>query len=244
MPLRTIAIGALATFLVLGTLSNLLFLAAFRFRVDWFLDPVQIVGAGATSAELFRWAVVTDLLSYYFATAVLAYVLWRVLRPIDPVMADLSSMAACGYVVAGGTGAAALAFIGPMLMHAHSTAATSDQTSIAAMFGLLLDVVWRAIWQFLDGILLSAWWLGVGLLLRGVQPGLSRLSLALAAAAIIGAACNVFGLALARDVMLGIIFSLWTAWGSWLLVLFVRRDEPLVRGGRPNDEPRPHWRLS
>jgi hypothetical protein len=46
-------------------------LAAFQFRLDWFLEPTRILAAGATSAELFRWAAVLDLLGYYIATAVL-----------------------------------------------------------------------------------------------------------------------------------------------------------------------------
>ena len=49
-------------------------------------------------------------------------------------------------------------------------------------------MVWRAIWQLLDGILLALWWLGIGLLVREDLPGLSRLSLALAAAAVVGVA--------------------------------------------------------
>jgi hypothetical protein len=226
--LRALAIGVLATMLLVGLGSNLLFLAAVGFRLEWFGDPVAMVRAGATSAELLRWATVTDLLSYYLGTAVLAYVLWRILRPIDHAIADLSSMAALGFVIAGGIGAAALAFLGPMLMHAHAAADSGDQARIAAMFAALIEVVWRAIWQFLDGILLAAWWLGIGLLLRGVRPGLSRLSFVLAGTSIVGAACNVMGLALARDVMLGTVFSLWTAWWIWLLLLFVRRQEPFA----------------
>jgi hypothetical protein len=48
--LRTIAIGALLVSLGVGMASNLLFLAAFQFRVDWFLEPTGILGAGETSA--------------------------------------------------------------------------------------------------------------------------------------------------------------------------------------------------
>jgi hypothetical protein len=36
----------------------------------------------------------------------------------------------------------------------------------AGMFATVLEVVWRAIWQFLDAILMAAWWLGIGSLLR------------------------------------------------------------------------------
>jgi len=91
----------------------------------------------------------------------------------------------------------------------------------------LFELVWRAIWQMLDGILLAAWWLGIGLLVRADLRGLSRLSLALAAVAVVGVAANLTGLNLVRDAMLGITFTLWTAWWIWLMVLLLRLQRPL-----------------
>lgn len=190
---RFAAIGALIASLTIGLASNVLFLAAFQFRIDWFLDPGQMVSAGTTSAELLRWASVLDLVGYYLATGVLAYALWRVLRPRDPVLADLSTLAAIGYTVAGGTAAAVLAMVGPMLMEQHASATGVEQATIGAFFALLFEGVWRSVWQLLDGILLAAWWLGIGLLLRRDHPLVSRFSLALAGAAAIGVVLNILG---------------------------------------------------
>jgi hypothetical protein len=216
---RTAGIAALSVSLGFGMTSNLLFLAAFQFRLNWFREPTRVLGGGAASAELLRWAAVLDLIGYYLATAVLAYVLWQWLRPRNPVIADLSAMAALGYVLAGGIGAAVLAMVGPMLMHNFTEAAAADRALIATQFAVLFELVFRAIWQLLDGILLAAWWLGIGLLVRADLPGLSRLSQALAAVAVIGVAANLIGLSLVRDLMLGITFALWTAWWIWLIVL-------------------------
>jgi hypothetical protein len=69
---------------------------------------------------------------------------------------------------------------------------------------------------------LAAWWLGIGLLVRSDLLGLSRLSLALAAVAVVGVAANIIGLSLVKDVMLAITFTLWTAWWVWLMVLLLR----------------------
>jgi hypothetical protein len=99
-----------------------------------------------------------------------------------------------------------------MLMHAYTDATAAAQALIATQFATVLQVVWRAIWQFLDAILVTVWWLGIGWLLRPDHRRLSRLSLALAAAATVGAAANVAGLHLVRDVLLGVLFTLWTAW--------------------------------
>jgi hypothetical protein len=86
--LRRAGIGALLVSVSAGMVSNLLFLAAFQFRLDRFLEPTLILASGATPAELLRWAAVLDLFGYYLATAVLAYVLWRQLRPRNPLIAD------------------------------------------------------------------------------------------------------------------------------------------------------------
>ena len=226
MSFRSAGVVALVVSIGVGMTSNLLFLAAFQFRIDWFLEPNLMLGAGAASAELLRWAATLDLIGYYLASAVLAYVLWRMLRPRHPLLADLSTLAAFGYALAGGAGAAILATVGPMLMYDHLAATSAEQTAIAMQFTLLFEVVWRSIWQFLDGIFVSTWWLGIGLLVRAAQPGLARLSLALSAAAAIGVIFNLLGLDLARDASLGAVFSLWTAWWIWLLVLFSKREDP------------------
>jgi hypothetical protein len=223
--LRTAGIAALLVSIIAGITSTLLFLAAFQFRLDWFQEPTRILAAGAASAELLRWGSVLDLFGYYLPTAVLAYVLWRQLRPRNPLIADLSTLAGFGYALAGGAGAAVLAVFGPMLMLAYTEATTTDQVVITAQFATLMQVVMRSIWQFLDGILIGVWWLGIGLLLRPDRPRLSVLSLVLAAGAAVGAFVNLVGLSLIRDVLLGVLFIMWAAWWVSLLVVFVREPQ-------------------
>ena len=70
-------IAALLVSIVIGMTSNVLFLAAFQFQLDWFREPTLSLAGGATSAELLRWASFLDLIGYYLATAVVAYVLWQ-----------------------------------------------------------------------------------------------------------------------------------------------------------------------
>lgn len=227
MTLRRAGMVGLLVTLVLGGVSGVLFLAAFQLRLDWFADPAPMVAAGPGSAELLRWAAITDLFSYYLATAVVAYVVWTVLRPRGRAIADLATLGAFGYVLAGGAAATALAFVGPRLMHEYS-AAGADQAALAVTFGVLAEVVFSAIWQFLDAWLLAFWWVGVGILLRTAQPGFARLSLALAAVAAIGSAFTVVDLEVARYAGLALFFLLWTAWSVWLLVLLWRRRAPFA----------------
>jgi hypothetical protein len=225
--MRRAAIGALLLTVGLGSIAGVLFLGAFQLRLEWFADPAPMVAAGATSAELLRWAAVADLFSYYLATGVVAYVLWTALRPRGRPLADASALGAFGYVLAGGIGASALAMVGPMLMHEHARAG-ADQAAVTIAFGVLMEVVFSAIWQFLDPMFLAIWWFGVGLLMRADQPGFSRLSLALAGLAPIGALATALDLVVMRYAALGVFFVLWLAWSLWLLVLLWRRRAPFA----------------
>ena len=222
--LRRAGIAASLVSISAGITSTVLFAAAYQFRPD-IQEPTRLVAAGATSAELLRWAAVLDLFGYYLPTAVLAYVLWRQLRPRNPVIADLSTMAGVGYALAGGAGAAVLAVFGSSLMHDYTDASPADRVVITAQFAAMTEVIMRSIWQFLDGILIGAWWLGIGLLLRPDRPRLSVLTLVLAAVAVVGAFVNLVGLSLVRDLLLGVLFILWTVWWISLLVVFLRQRE-------------------
>lgn len=225
--LRPILIGALLVHIGLGMASNLAFLAAFQFRVEWFIEPAGLVAGGPVSAELLRWAAAADLFSYYLPTAVIAYALWRTLRQRAPLVADLATLAALGFTARGGVAAATLALVGPVLMHEYA-AASPERETVALLFGLLTDTVFRAIWQFIDAILIGAWWLGLGLLIRTVQPRFAALQFVIAITAFLTAALTMTGTGLTSHVLLGLFFAGWLAWAIWLLVLVWRRAPPFA----------------
>jgi hypothetical protein len=103
-----------------------------------------------------------------------------------------------------------------------SVAIVGSRAATAYGNGIATDL---GVWQFLDAILLAVWWLGIVWLVRVDRPRLSRLSLVLAAAAAAGAVANVAALSLVRDVLLGVLFVLWTAWWISLLVVFGRQSQ-------------------
>lgn len=222
--MRRAAIVSLTVTVVLGMISNLMFLWAAEFQIERLIDPVRLL-EGNTSAILLRWAAVTDMLSYYLPTAIVAVVLWHVLRPRSPLLTDLATLGALAFAVAGGEAAAALAVAGSSLLEAHA-AAGSDQAATATVFAVLVEVVFRAVWQLFDTLVAGAWMIGLGILFRTDQLGFARLSLTLGGFMWLVTVCNVLELSLARDIALAAVFAIWAAWSIWLLLLLKSRVAP------------------
>ncbi len=147
------------------------------------------------------------------------------LRGRRPIVALGALLGALGYVIAGSIGAASLALVGPALLREYAQAG-ADQAAIAVAFGLLTEVVFRAIWQLLDGILIAVWMMGVALSVWPDQPAFARLSVSLGTLFLVSATFDAVGLGLARDATLGLIFGLWFIWDAWLAVLLWRRSAP------------------
>lgn len=225
LTLRTAALGAITLTVALGMISNLLFVAAFQFRLDWLFEPALAVTAGAASAELLKWAAITDLFSYYLPTAVVAIALWVALRAEGEVIAGLATIAALAYVIAGSIGAGALAMGGSLLLREHA-APGADQAAIGVAFATLIEVVWRGIWQLIDLVFVGTWMLGIARLIRRFQPRFAMLTLVVGLLALTIAAFSVLGLALGRDVALGLLFAALAAWSIWLGMLLWRRSTP------------------
>jgi hypothetical protein len=223
--LREAMICAIIVTVALGVVSDLLFVAALQFRLDWFADPALLVAGGSASAELLHWAALTDLFSYYLPTTVVALGLWAGLRGRRPIIALGALVGALGFVIAGSIGAASLAMAGPTLIREYAQPG-ADQPAIAVAFGLLADVVFRALWQLVDGVFIAVWMIGVGLLMRTDQPSFARLSESLGVLFLAGTTFNLLGFGLARDATLGVVFVAWVVWDIWLATLVWRRRSP------------------
>jgi len=217
--------AAIAAFLLagLGAVSTLLFVAAFQFRSDWFADPALAVAGGEGGAPILQWAALTDLFSYYLPVALIALAIRVAIRPRSPLIVDIATLAALGYVIAGSIGVTALASAGPAMMREYD-APGADKAVTAVAFRLLIEVVFRGLWQTLDPILLGFWFLVVGRLTQPRRHAWGALAMALGAVLWLGVPAGVFGLALVRDLLSGIVAVLGFAWALWLGALLARRS--------------------
>ena len=223
--LRKAAVAALIVSVGLGVVSDLLFLAAFQFRFDWLADPGLLVGGGPASAGLLRWAALADLCSYYLPTALICLALWAATRSRRPTLALGTMLAGLAYVLAGSLAGASLAMAGPSLLLAYGSPG-ADQGAISVVFGFLTEVVFRAVWQLVDGIFIAVWMVGIALLLRTDEPRFARLSVVIGALFLVSAAFNALGVDVGRDATLVLVFVVWIVWDAWLAVLIWRGRAP------------------
>ena len=159
-------------------------------------------------------------------------------RGQSPILATAALFGALGYVIAGSIGAAGLAMAGPTLIRQYAQPG-AEQTAIATTFGLLTDVVFRAVWQLVDGIFIAVWVIVTGVLIRIDQPAFACLARALGVLFLISAMFNVLGFGLARDATLGVVFVAWIVWDLWLARLIWGRRSPfgnLARQAPQRDE--------
>ena len=214
--------AAIAAFLLagLGAVSTVLFVATFQFRSDWFADPALAVAGGA---PLLQWAALTDLFSYYLPVALIALAIRVAIRPRSPMIVDIATLAAIGYVIAGSIGVTALASAGPALMREYD-APGADKAATAVAFRLLIEVVFRGLWQTLDPILLGFWFLVVGRLTQPRRHAWGVLAMTLGGVLWLGVPAGVFGLAFLRDLLSGIVAVLGFAWALRLGALLARRS--------------------
>ena len=224
LPLRRTAIVATFLMAFLGLISDVIALAAFQFRIDWFLDPAMAVAGGSSTAELLYWAAITDLFSYYLPMAPIAVALWASLRAGPSLLIDAATLAAFGFVVIGSVGAVSLATVGPSLVRTYAEAG-QDQAAAALAFSQLINLVW-GLWQLLDPIFLGPFFLSVGWLTRPRQRRFGNVSIVLGLLMIGAAAATILRLDQLRFAMYGPAVILWFVWATWLGLLLLQR-EPL-----------------
>jgi hypothetical protein len=165
-----------------------------------------MIEGGRLSAELLRWAAITDLFGYYVPMLPIIAVSWTEVRHRSPLAVGGACVAAVAYVVIGGTGAAALAILGPPLIEAFA----GGDPAARPDFEALIDLVFRTVWQTVGLALIGGWFLVIGAL-HDRSP-IRTLSLAIGSAALAGVAANVTDLNLPRDVFVALTLGLWLVW--------------------------------
>ena len=219
---RFAALAAIISFpLALGGIVLSGIAIDFKF-MDATTNPAVWLAVGADGANLLRWGMILDMLSYYLPLLPVALFFWRWLRSRNPDWVLFYTSCGLGYILLGTIGAVILAAVHPPLINAYAQATVEQRYVLETVFRTIWNMVYRGIWGILDELLIGVWFLGIGLLLRDEWRLFSIFSIILGISALLGWLGIILGIeALA---LLGAIYGLLApVWALWLGIDLLRK---------------------
>ena len=158
-------IGNAATLLVsVGGDSNALF------------DGAEMLRLGAPAAQMFHASMVLDLLGYLSFAPVVLFCSWR-LQQTDDGLISLYAFGGVAYSLLGAVGAVVIDAVFPQLMAGYASTPAAQQQVLQLVARILYRAVEHGIWNPLEVLMVSVWFLGLGLILRRRRAGLGILAL-------------------------------------------------------------------
>lgn len=175
--------------LISSAVSGLLFLLAIDGHLTEIFHIERLVDQAPENAELFRWAMILDMLGYYVLLAPLFVAVGRHLYDLGEQTAALWTIGALMYVTAGSVAAMAFAYGVPPLLRGYAHAPGLAREGLVLALTALGEAAGRGVWQTFDPIVVGAWALASGLALRRLgRRFLGPVGVALGSAAILFAA--------------------------------------------------------
>lgn len=236
---RLMAAGSAVLSAPVAYLAEVLGVVAIDFDPTAFSEPSTIIALGTEGATLIWWGMRLNLFGYYLLVAPAVVFLWYWLRPKDPPLVTLLTVAGLAYVLSGALAATINAVIWPDLMTQYARAGPDQQAVIETVFSPHAMTTVVVLWGILNRTMAAVWWVGIGALLRSERRWLGLFTLGLGAISAIAALGNL--LDVAPLVGLGTMGYLLLAplWALWLGVDLWRR--PVESVGVETAEPAPRW---
>jgi hypothetical protein len=207
---------------VLILAATVVLLMAVDFNFEFLSDPGSLITAGldAGAAGLFRWGSILELFGYFLFLIPATLYIWYWLKPRNSEWVTLYTFLGLTSIVLGVIGAAIRATFWPAMMVAYPQATEAERQTLEIVFKSFTDFNFEGLYA-LDSILAGAWWLGIGLTLRGERRILG-IATAIMGAAILGAG---FGWLLRVDPLarLETVYFLEPFWAIWLGLVIWRR---------------------
>ena len=176
-------------------------------------DGAEMLRLGAPAAAMFHVSMVFDLLAYLSLAPVVLY-FWASFKPGREGLVSLYTFCGVAYSLLGSIGAVVIDAVFPQLM----TNFASTPAAQREMLQLIARVLYRAtehgIWNPLEVLMVSIWFLGIGLLLRQARAGLGILAIVIGAVGLL----DPLGWIIGSDTVLSIggfgniLIPVWTAW--------------------------------
>ncbi len=203
--------GILTTLFMIGNIVTLL--ASVGKDTNALFDGAEMVRLGAPAAPMFHASMVFDLLAYLSFAPVVVFC-WAWLKQGNEGLVSLYAFCGVAYSLLGSIGAVVIDAVFPQLMAEFAAAPAAQQETLKLIARVLYRAVEHGIWNPLEVLMVSVWFLALGLLLRRRIPGLGNLALVTGALGLL----DPLGWIIGSDTVLGIggfsniLLPIWTAW--------------------------------
>jgi hypothetical protein len=195
----------------LAAANILAMFGAVHFDTSAMANPIALLHEGRSSATLWRWAMIFDLLGYYLLIVPAVLVLRQSLRSEQPEWVDLGCGCLLTYSLIGAIGGAVLATAIPPLMNAYS-AVGSHHYVLTAVFNGYSNAIYRGMWNLLEELLAGIGWLVLGSAMCRVDGRLGLLTVLLGAACLVDAFGVMINAGAVADAGLGVYLVLAPTW--------------------------------
>ncbi len=202
--------------------SGIFGFSAIDFDFEVMADPASVLTIGGQAAETLRWGLVFELFGFFLLLAPAALYLWHWLRPHSPNLVNLFTVFGLASFLIGGAEAATRLGVLPAAINAYGQASGSEREMLAVAFQMFNDVYWGGLIVTVN-LLLSAWLLGIGLMMRRERRAFGLFTAILGVGYFLSIAVIVFRIDQLAPVQ-G-IFVLFPIWTLWLGLVVWRRAE-------------------
>jgi hypothetical protein len=189
-------------------------------------EAATFIALGTDAVDPVRWGLWLSMFGSYLLMVPVALLLLRWLRQDDPVVADLSAVAAGFYILLGAAGASVLASTLPDLIQRYADADAAMRVGLLNDFDLARRIAEDGLQGVVQNVAGAAWFLGMGALLRRHQPVLGAAAIAVGAFLVVNAAGIMVDVEALRFIGLTGNVLLAPAWAIGMGALLLRTPRP------------------
>ncbi len=198
-------------------------LAGLDYQLDAFSGAEAILGAGAAATPYIRWSQICNLFGNYLLLFPLALLLWRWLRPANPLFADFYTLAGLLFLAVGGIASAILVGAWPDMLIDFENAAGTDRAVIATEFVNITRSIENGLQGLVQNVPGAIWLLGMGGLLRRERPALGSLTLVFGLFMLVNSLGSLLDNATLSMIGFSGNFLILPPWALWIGIDLLRR---------------------
>lgn len=218
---------------LLTLLSGLLSLAclwvgalAMEYNFEAFSDPVLTLHY-SHHYELAKWFNLLDMFGYYLLLLPCVFYFHQQYKFHSPWM-PLISFSGLSYVLVGAIGAAILAALWPEQMKQHLASGSENATVALSLFQTTTLLVTKGLWNILEVLFASVWWIGLGLILWKEHKAIGIVTVLAGLSSFLDASGNMLEVKWLSDIGLNVYLLLGIVW-PLLIGLFLLRQSVAAR---------------